>query len=93
MLERSCGGQFCSGFQLLHVFSFVGIRSGEVGSGANHHTPQFDLDERAMVTGVMAAVAYARAFLLAPPETAVFAPLCGSMAELMDMVERQPGAD
>ena len=75
------------------VFSFVGIRSEEAGSGANHHTPQFDLDEQGMLTGVTAAVAYARAFLLAPPDTSAFTPLCRDTAELMDMVERQPGTD
>ena len=27
------------------VETFVGIKNDELGSGANHHTPEFDLDE------------------------------------------------
>ncbi|MGN0778686.1 MAG: M20 family metallopeptidase [Aristaeellaceae bacterium] len=73
------------------VFSFVGIRNEQLGSGANHHTPAFDLDEEGMLTGMAAAVAYAQAFLTTPPDTAGFVPLCRDMAALLDMVEQQPG--
>ena len=66
------------------VFAFVGIRNEALGAGANHHTPQFDLDESAMVQGVTAALAYTLAFQDSPPDTAAFVPVCGSMTELVD---------
>ena len=72
------------------VFSFVGIRNEEKGCGANHHTPEFDLDEDGMIAGVAAAVAYARAYLQTTPDTTGFKPLCSNLAELMDLVEKQP---
>lgn len=72
------------------VFSFVGIRNEEKGCGANHHTPEFDLDEDGMMAGVAAACAYARAYLLTEPDTTAFKPLCSNMDELMDLVEKQP---
>lgn len=71
------------------AFCFVGIRNEALGSGANHHTPEFDIDESAMVTGVTAAVAYARAFLTGAPDTAAFAPLCPDMAALIGLVTAQ----
>ena len=45
------------------LVTFTGIRSKEVGSGAGHHTPEFDIDERAMVYGVATAVGYTIDFL------------------------------
>lgn len=41
------------------VLAFVGIRNDELGSGANHHTPRFDVDEQAMLPGAAAAAAFA----------------------------------
>lgn len=41
------------------VLSFTGIRNEALGSGANHHTPQFDVDETALASGAAAACAYA----------------------------------
>lgn len=40
------------------VLSFTGIRNEALGCGANHHTPQFDLDEAAMLPGAAAACAF-----------------------------------
>ncbi len=45
------------------VLAFVGIRNSLLGSGANHHTPAFDVDERGMVNGVAAAAGFALDFL------------------------------
>lgn len=45
------------------VISFTGIQSDEIGSGANHHTAEFDVDESGMITGVAAALAYVVEFL------------------------------
>ena len=45
------------------VITFTGICSEESGAGANHHTPEFDVDEKGMIYGVAAAVAYAVEFL------------------------------
>lgn len=41
------------------VLAFVGIQNEALGSGANHHTPQFDVDDAAMQNGTCAAVAFA----------------------------------
>ncbi|MBQ7488259.1 MAG: amidohydrolase [Clostridia bacterium] len=38
------------------VLSFTGIRNERIGSGAGHRTPEFDIDEDAMVSGAAAAV-------------------------------------
>ena len=35
-----------------------GIKNDELGSGANHHTPEFDLDEDGLTYGTAAAVSY-----------------------------------
>ena len=41
------------------VLAFVGIRNEALGTGANHHTPAFDVDEQAMLPGAAAAAAFA----------------------------------
>ena len=41
------------------VFGLLGIRNPEKGTGANHHTSKFDVDEDAMKIGVASAVNYA----------------------------------
>lgn len=50
------------------ILSFTGIRNEQLGCGANHHTPQFDLDESAMAVGVCAACAYALRYLETKPK-------------------------
>ena len=40
------------------VFAFVGIQNEELGSGSGHHTPEFDIDENAMIYGAAAEVAF-----------------------------------
>jgi len=50
------------------VMAFTGIRNEQMGCGANHHTPQFDLDESAMLAGAAAACAYALAYLKNRPD-------------------------
>ena len=45
------------------VMTFTGIRNEALGCGANHHTPEFDLDESAMACGAAAACAYALKYL------------------------------
>ena len=40
------------------VITFTGIKNDTLGTGANHHTPEFDLDEKGMVAGVAAAIGY-----------------------------------
>ena len=40
------------------VFACLGIRNEAYGSGAPHHSIQFDVDEEVLVTGVMAMLAY-----------------------------------
>lgn len=48
------------------VFAFVGIYNEEKGTGAEHHSAQFDLDEDALTLGVSATVQYAINFLKYP---------------------------
>lgn len=45
------------------LFSLVGIANEEKGSGAEHHTPEFDLDEDALSEGVFAMVKFALVLL------------------------------
>lgn len=71
------------------VNTFTGIQNEMLGSGANHHTPQFDIDEAALPQGVAAAVAYTLDFLENPPDTSGFQPLCGSLKELVDMLHQE----
>lgn len=50
------------------VLSFTGIKNEALGCGANHHTPQFDVDEAALAPGAAAACAFAVEFLASRPE-------------------------
>lgn len=52
------------------VLSFTGIKNEALGCGANHHTPQFDVDEAALVPGAAAACAFALEYLATCPEMA-----------------------
>ncbi len=52
------------------VLTFTGIANAKLGCGSNHHTPQFDLDESAMVVGAAAACAYALDYAQNRPEYA-----------------------
>ena len=70
------------------VNTFTGIKNPELGSGANHHTPLFDVDEAALPVGVAAAVAYTLEFLENPPDTSTFRPLCGTMEELVELLHQ-----
>lgn len=68
------------------VESFVGIRNDELGSGSNHHTPEFDIDEVGLTSGIAAAVGYVLDFLENVPDTSEFKPICKSMDELLAML-------
>lgn len=54
------------------VLFFTGIQDAEVGSGAPHHTPEFDLSEDGLVAGVGAALAFILAALREKPATPSF---------------------
>ncbi len=41
------------------VLTFTGVKNAQLGAGANHHTPEFDLDETALLPGAAAACAFA----------------------------------
>ncbi|AMB99105.1 hypothetical protein AWM75_03405 [Aerococcus urinaehominis] len=41
------------------LFTFVGIKNDGLGSGAAHHTPEFDLDDEALVYGIAGMLAFA----------------------------------
>ena len=50
------------------LMTFTGIANPEKGSGANHHTPQFDLDEDALAVGATTGLAYALEFFKTQPD-------------------------
>lgn len=52
------------------VLAFTGVRNERIGAGANHHTPQFDLDESALLPGAAAACAFALDVLTQRPDFA-----------------------
>lgn len=56
------------------IFTFTGVKDEEVGSGANHHTPEFDLSEKGLKYGVEASLAYTLAMLKEKPEIKSFHP-------------------
>ena len=45
------------------IFAFVGVENSELGSGADHHNAKFDIDERALASGVCAAIQFASDFV------------------------------
>ena len=64
------------------LFTFTGAKDDEVGSGANHHTPEFDLAEKGLKYGVEAALATVTAMLEEKPDLSSFQP-----ADLETMLE------
>lgn len=71
------------------VYVFLGIRNDEYGSGANHHTPEFDLDEAALPYGVAAALSYVVEYLKRPPVHAGFQPVAESFAAMYQAMARE----
>lgn len=63
------------------VITFTGIQNPELGTGANHHTPEFDLDEKGMIYGAAAAIGYVVDFLNYEGEIP-FTPYKGNIREL-----------
>src|SRR5699024_7848338 len=45
------------------VFAFLGTENEALGTGADNHHPQFDIDEYTLMPGVKMTVAYAKSFL------------------------------
>ena len=74
------------------VETFVGIKNDELGSGANHHTPEFDLDEDGLTYGTAAAVSYVLEYLENTPDTSAFEPAYNSISELIATFGQQPGS-
>ena len=54
------------------LFTFTGVKNEALGTGANHHTPEFDIDESGLKVGVEAALAYVLAMLEEKPEIKSF---------------------
>lgn len=65
------------------VNTFTGIRNQDLGTGGNHHTAQFDLDEQGLLYGVVSAVSYVLAFQNNPPDTSDFVPIAPDMRTLV----------
>lgn len=66
------------------ILAFTGIKDDEVGSGANHHTPKFDIGEKGLVTGVESALAYVLTMLKEKPDLSHFKP--ANLEELLELV-------
>src|SRR5699024_5175701 len=45
------------------LFTFIGIRNEAFGSGAEHHNDKFDIDENALINGVLTMTKFAVDFL------------------------------
>lgn len=65
------------------VETFVGIKNEELGSGANHHTPEFDLDEAGLTYGAAAAVGYVLEYFDHTPDTSAFKPIYDRINDLI----------
>lgn len=71
------------------VCTFTGIRNVELGTGANHHTAQFDIDEAGLLKGVASAVAYVLEFQRTKPDTSAYTPLCHDMRTLVKYLREE----
>lgn len=71
-VEPWMGSESVAGLLAMYpgVHTFTGINNPEAGSGANHHTPEFDVDEEAMIYGAAAAIGYVLEYLDVQPEIA-----------------------
>lgn len=65
------------------VFSFTGIRNEETGSGANHHTPKFDIDEKGLIYGTAMALSYVQEFFRKKPDLSAFKKANSSFSEFI----------
>ena len=50
------------------ILAFTGIEDADIGSGANHHTAQFDIGEKGLINGVGTALSYTLAMLKEKPQ-------------------------
>lgn len=50
------------------VYTFIGTKNPEKGTGALHHSPEFDIDEDILPLGMAAALSYVFAFLNGDPK-------------------------
>ncbi len=50
------------------VLTFTGIENKEKGCGANHHTPEFDLDEDGLTYGAATCLGFALDYLAEKPD-------------------------
>lgn len=66
------------------VLSFTGVRNEAAGCGANHHTPEFDIDEAALLPGAAAACAFALDYLTERPDYA----FTREIVSMQDLVSR-----
>jgi len=76
---------FCTTLAMVPgIFTFLGMKNPEKGSGALHHSAKFDIDEDVLSTGMAAAVSFAFGFLNGDtaPAHGWFA---GGLAELYDI--------
>ena len=48
-----------------YIFTFIGVRNEELGSGAEHHNEYFDLDDEALKYGIGTMTKFAVDYLMA----------------------------
>lgn len=75
------------------VLSFTGIRNEKLGSGANHHTPKFDIDENGMIFGTAAALSYVNAFLNGEADLSEFQKPKPTFHEFIDQLHSLGGLE
>lgn len=63
------------------VITFTGIKNDAMGTGANHHTPEFEVDDQGMIAGITAAIGYVIEFQNYEGEIP-FTPYKGNIREL-----------
>src|SRR5699024_1568965 len=50
------------------LFAFIGVKNDNYGSGAEHHNEKFDVDENALINGVLTTTKFAVDYLLQDEE-------------------------
>ena len=66
------------------LLTFTGIMNKDKGTGANHHTPEFDIDDDGLACGVTAAIGYVLDYLTEQPEI----PFKRNIVSLDDLTSR-----
>ncbi len=89
-LPPKMGSESMAEVQLYYpgCYGYLGIDKPELGTGADHHNAKFDIDEAALVNGVVAHLAYAME-VLSSDKKIIFEPYTGDLRALYsDQVDK-----